>query len=244
MTELIPISIESIYKVKGNFVALPKRMALCTPDFISSIRNIEDDVRVAGGKLRLSDLFRSYDMQLKAHMDYKTGRKRSYSPPPGSSFHEAGRAMDVDLGALRPLGDNFLEVFWGIAARYNVVPIISEPNSRKSEAWHFECRGEFQNVRRLEGYKMAVRAAILDIGVDIREVKDDEAAWVQGQILAYGIDIGTIDGIVGRNTKAAITQIKQANGWVSATRDPDALEMIDSWLVSFLKANGASVPNT
>jgi len=239
VTDLVPIHIESIYKVKGNTVPLPRRMALCTPDFRRAIQNIENDVRVAGAKLRLSDLFRSYDMQYKAHMDYKTGRKRSYSPPPGSSFHEAGRAMDVDLGALRPLGGNFLEVFWGIASRYGVLPIISEPNSHKSEAWHFECRGEFQNVRRLEGYKMAVRAAILDVGIDIREVKDDEAAWVQGQVLAYGIDIGTIDGIVGRKTKAAITQIKLANGWVASTRDPDALEMVDSWLVSFLKAHGA-----
>ena len=237
MTDLVPIKIESIYKVRGEFVSLPRRMALCTPDFKAAILNIEEDVRAAGAKLRLSDLFRSYEMQLKAHMDYKTGRKRAYSPPPGASFHEAGRAMDISLGDLRPLGTNFLEVFWGIAGKYGVVPIISEPNPRKSEAWHFECRGEFQKVREIEGYKQAVRAAILDVGIDIRSIEDDEAAWVQGQILALGIDIGPIDGIVGRKTKAAIRHIKEANNWVGSGRDPDALEMIDSWLVTFLRAN-------
>jgi hypothetical protein len=118
------------------------------------------------------------------------------------------------------------------------VPIIGEPNPRKSEAWHFECRGEFQTVRKLQGYKQAVRAAILDIGVDIKEIKDDEAAWVQGQILSYGIDIGPIDGIIGRKSKAAIRKIKAEHGWPfadSVAPDADAWELPDSWLVAFLK---------
>tara|TARA_B100000745_G_scaffold260175_1_gene183712 strand:- start:309 stop:857 length:549 start_codon:yes stop_codon:yes gene_type:complete len=175
-------------------------------------------------------------MQMKAHRDYTEGRKKAYSPPPGSSFHEAGRAFDLSLEDLRPLGGNFLEKFWVMAAKYGVVPIISEPNSRKSEAWHFECRGEFQTVRELQGYKAAVRAAILDIGVDIREVRDDHAAWIQGQILAYGIDIGPVDGIIGPATKKAIRQIKESHGCPTVDpSDSSSYELPDEWLTAFLK---------
>lgn len=237
MTELVPITIQSIYKRGGEFVNLPSRMAQCTPDFKEAILHIRDDVRTAGGDLILSDLYRTYDMQYKAYMDYKTGRKTAYSPPPGGSFHEAGRAMDLSLEDLQGLGTDYLAKFWAIAAKYRVVPIISQPNPRKSEAWHFECRGEFQTVRKLQGYKQAVRAAILDIGVDIKEIEDDEAAWVQGQILSYGIDIGPIDGIIGRKTKAAIRQIKASHDWPLGSKlaeDDDAWDLPDKWLITFL----------
>jgi len=36
----------------------------------------------------LSDLLRSYDMQLQAHLDYTSGKKSAFSPAPGGSMHE------------------------------------------------------------------------------------------------------------------------------------------------------------
>jgi hypothetical protein len=39
-------------------------------------------------------------MQLQSHLDWKTGKKSAFSPPPGGSLHEAGRALDLDLDSL------------------------------------------------------------------------------------------------------------------------------------------------
>ena len=50
--------------------------------------------------LRWSDLFRSYEMQKQANLDFLQGRKKAFSPPPGGSLHEAGRAMDIDLSTI------------------------------------------------------------------------------------------------------------------------------------------------
>lgn len=239
MTEIVPVNIKSCYKKNGQYVNLPSRMAVCVPEFKDAIQAIAAEVNALGGDFRLSDLFRSYDMQLQAHLDYKNGKKTAYSPPPGGSFHEAGRAFDVDLAGLRPLGggNTYLRVFWGIAAKYGVVPIIGEPNPQRSEAWHFECRGEFQRIRDSLGYSQAVKAAILDIGADVDDFKDDEAAWVQAQLTAAGWNIGSIDGLLGKKTKAAIRDCKFR--FAKSTYDRYAShspewESIDPWLLEFL----------
>jgi len=98
---LVPISIASIYTVAGQKVPLPKRMALCAADTKMAIFKLAESVTQNSGRLVLSDLFRSYDMQLQAHLDWATGKKKAFSPPPGSSLHEAGRAFDVDLQSLK-----------------------------------------------------------------------------------------------------------------------------------------------
>jgi zinc D-Ala-D-Ala carboxypeptidase len=69
-TALQPIEIMSIYKVNGQRVLLPKRMAQCTPDTREAILRVGQEIRERGGALLLSDLFRSYDMQLQSHLDF------------------------------------------------------------------------------------------------------------------------------------------------------------------------------
>src|SRR5687768_10225447 len=140
---LVRPAITSIYKnAAGELTPLPQRMAHCAPDTRAALYAIRSDVEMSAGALRLSDLFRSYEMQRKAHEDYATGKKSAYSPPPGGSMHEAGRAFDIDLAAIRmPLAQ-----FWQIAAKWHVVPIVSQPDSTLSESWHFECRGSHQLV--------------------------------------------------------------------------------------------------
>jgi zinc D-Ala-D-Ala carboxypeptidase len=87
---LIPIDIISIYKNRmGDLLPLPSRMAQCTPDTHIAIFNIASDLARKGGRLILSDLFRSHDMQAQSHQDFIAGRKKAFSPPPGGSFHEA-----------------------------------------------------------------------------------------------------------------------------------------------------------
>jgi hypothetical protein len=175
-------------------------------------------LQAAGGRFELSDLFRSYDMQLQAHLDYTSGKKKAFSPPPGSSMHESGRAFDVDLARIKVS----LAEFWQIAARYGVVPIIPEPNPRASECWHFECRGSHQKVydhyRDGKGtnFKPAAAlavSAILGVGVPHDRFKGKEdAAYVQSALIRLGHDIGNIDGDIGPKTEAVLAKLGIAGG--------------------------------
>src|SRR5215831_21394552 len=137
------VVITSVYKDKnGERIPLPKRMALCTPDMEVAMRAVSAELARRGGHLFLSDLFRSFDMQLQSHMDFVNGKKTAFSPPPGGSLHEAGRALDLDLASLGvEIGD-----FWEIARPLGLFPIIAKPDPKVNEAWHFDCRGSHQVV--------------------------------------------------------------------------------------------------
>lgn len=211
---LLPIDIISIYKNRlGDLLPLPVRMAKCTPDTHTAIFNIATDLAKKGGKLILSDLFRSYDMQAQSHQDFIAGRKKAFSPAPGGSFHEAGRAFDMDLNAMKiPLED-----FWKIAAKHGVTPIIAQPKPRQSEAWHFDCRGSHQvvyqyyadkNGTNFKPYTAAAASGILSIGVHVDAFGDNQKqAAIQSCLIRLGKIIGNIDGQIGRKTHKALDEV-------------------------------------
>jgi hypothetical protein len=211
---LTPISIISAYQNSlGDHLPLPARMAQCTPDTFSAIMNIAKDLANKRGKLILSDLFRSYDMQMQSHLDFVSGKKRAFSPPPGGSFHEAGRAFDLDLDAMKiPLSD-----FWIIAAKYAVTPIIKQPKPNVSEAWHFDCRGSHQivyeyydsgNGNNFKPYTAAAASAILSIGVHVDAFgENQQQAALQSYLIRLGKEIGNIDGRIGRKTQTALEEL-------------------------------------
>jgi hypothetical protein len=212
-TPLVPVQILSVYTTQsGQRVFLPQRMAQCTPDTHNALISIKNDVEKAGGQLYLSDLFRSYDMQLQAHLDYTSGKKKAFSPAPGGSMHEAGRAFDLDLAELKmPLAK-----FWKIAGTYGVFPIIKKPDSALKEAWHFDCRGSHGKVydyytagkgTNIAPYQAMAASAILSIGVshDLFKGREREAA-IQSLLIRLGYEIGNIDGQVGMKTNKALSQ--------------------------------------
>lgn len=213
-TPLVPVVVASIY----NNRALPSRMAKCTPDTAQGIQSIVDDLRAMGHQLLLSDLFRSYDMQRQANLDFKEGRKKAFSPPPGGSMHEAGRAMDIDLSSIGvPLSR-----FWEIAKPHGFFPIISAPDPSRSEAWHFDCRGShaavYEYVQQgkagdsVSAYTQMAQSAILAIGVKVDDVPDQNVAFLQSALIRLGFDPGRIDGVMGPLTQAAMR---------NAEADPD-----------------------
>ncbi|MBI4518046.1 MAG: D-alanyl-D-alanine carboxypeptidase family protein [Deltaproteobacteria bacterium] len=222
-TPLVSITTASIYQNKP----LPARMAKCTPDMAAALGAIIEDLRQLGHELRLSDLFRSYDMQKQSHLDYKEGRKKAYSPPPGGSMHEAGRAMDIDLASIGVT----LSRFWEIAAAHGFMPIIDAPVSSRSEAWHFDCRGSHDAVYTYaksgkagadtSPYRQMAMSAILAIGVPLDTVPDQEAAFVQAALIRLGFDPGRIDGIIGDRTRAAL-----AEAGVTSTATPAAVSAL------------------
>jgi hypothetical protein len=211
---LIPIDIISIYKNKlGDLVPLPVRMAKCTPDTHTAIFNIATAVAKKGGRLILSDLFRSYDMQAQSHQDYISKKKKAFSPPPGGSFHEAGRAFDMDLSAIKiSLAD-----FWTIAAKFGVFPIITQPKPNVSEAWHFDCRGSHQIIyqyyadgkgKNFKPYTAASASGILSIGVHVDAFGANQTqAALQSCIVRLGQEIGNIDGQIGRKSQQALANL-------------------------------------
>ncbi len=213
-SSLIAIEFPSIYKRQGQRVFLPKRMAHCTADTKTALGALAMAVAAEQGTLYLSDLFRSYDMQFQAHMDFVAGRKSAFSPPPGGSLHEAGRAFDLSLGDLKMT----LAAFWKLAKPLGVVPIISKPNSKEDEAWHFECRGSHQLVYDYyaagqgsnfsKPYKAMAASAIVSVGVRHDQFGDDQAAaFLQSGLIRLGEVIGNLDGKIGPKSRGALTRL-------------------------------------
>lgn len=213
-TPLQSIEIKSIYTNKQKQpVVLPKRMAQCTPDTYKSIFAIDTDLRKLKGELVLSDLFRSYEMQLQAHADFVAGRKTAYSPPPGGSLHEAGRGMDIDLSKIKVP----LKTFWEIAAKHGFYPIIDKPTASADEAWHFDRRGSHQLVydyystgkgTNFKPYKAMAASAIVAINVKVDTFNDHQKeAQLQFGLVRLGKIIGNVDGLIGRKTQDALVSL-------------------------------------
>jgi hypothetical protein len=204
-TPLIPINIASIYQGP-----LPHRLAQCTPDTKAAIEGVARDLAAMGFGIRLSDLFRSHDMQAQSHADFVEGRKKAFSPPPGGSLHEAGRAMDIDLSSIGvPLAQ-----FWEIAKGHGFSPIIDTPDPHRSESWHFDCRGSHDAVYQyvqagkagtmLSPYTQMAQSAILAIGVELEVIPAQDVAFLQAGLIRLGFDPGRIDGVMGNRTSAAL----------------------------------------
>lgn len=205
-TPVVPITVASIY----NNAALPSRVARCTPDTARALQNVVDDLRSLGHDLRLSDLFRTYDMQRQANQDYVQGRKKAYSPPPGGSMHEAGRAMDIDLSSIGVA----LAQFWEIAKARGFSPIIDSPIPTRSESWHFDCRGSHDAIYKyvqqgnagssIPPYTQMAHSAILAIGVRVDALPDQSVGYLQSALIRLGFDPGRVDGVMGERTLGAM----------------------------------------
>ena len=209
------VVITSIYKNNaGQRLPLPRRMAHCTPDMEAAIRSVGSELAQRGGSLFLSDLFRSYDMQLQSHMDFLNGKKSAFSPPPGGSLHEAGRALDLDLRSLgMKLGN-----FWELARPLGLLPIIDKPIDSMSEAWHFDCRGSHQIVYEYykngkgtnfsKPYAAMAASAIASAGIKVDKFGNNQiAAAIQSALIRLGQTIGDIDGSIGIKTRGALDAV-------------------------------------
>jgi len=218
IVRLISVVIPSIYMVRGKRIDLPPPLNKLVVGAAETLNLMEQDVLAAGGNLYLSDAFRTHDMQLQAHLDYVNKKKKSYSPLPGSSFHEAGRAIDIDVGNL---GISLAE-FWEIAGRYGWSPIIEGPNPRASECWHFDYREFWDIIVKYAGYKIAAKLAIMDIDIDCDPI------WIiQGHLAIQKIYEGKIDGLYGPLTEKAILSFKHNNGLtIDTSYDPKFIEQL------------------
>jgi hypothetical protein len=212
---LIPIKIASVYKDDGRPIDLPKRMAKCSVDMHRALTNLVAAMTGMENAIVLSDLYRSFDMQMQSHLDFVNKKKKAFSPPPGGSLHEAGRALDLDLGKIAKMG---LKQFWPLAASEGLTPIIEKPNEKQSEAWHFDCRGSHQKVydhyqagrasNFEKPYTAMAASAIVSTGQKVEKLgPDPRTGYIQSALIRLGEDIGALDGNLGQESRDALAAI-------------------------------------
>ena len=158
---------------------------------------MNDTVQSAGGILYLSYAFRTGMVQMRAHKDWKHGRKRAYSPPPGCSMHEAALAIDYDVETISETLFGGFEEFWDLAHEAGFTFVIPEPDPKLLESWHIEVRtNEFKKLMEARGYKAAVRAQIRACGFVVDEDQsDDWVEYIQESLIGLGHNPGPVDGI-------------------------------------------------
>ena len=180
-------------------------------------------VRQVGGSLRVTDAYRSVEQQATARARYDRwhragrpkkgeagwdeGMKAAYVALPGRSFHNAGRAIDIHVAALRfpdvPASQQ-LDTLWRIAIPLGWTPILRAPVEGASESWHFDFLGEWKPVVERRGYEEAAIAAVLETGQNEAFPACGTTRHIQGQLHRAGYDCGSIDGVFGAKTEGAL----------------------------------------
>lgn len=206
---VVKIRVPGIYGTKGN--PLPARMAKLVRPAAQALRKVYADVVAEGGHLFISDMFRSFAEQQKAHEDWKTGKKTAYSPPACNSVHESGRAMDIDAFDTG-IGHKRVRQILNAHGWVNIVDTLTGP-----ECWHYEFREEkFESILKAQGYEAMAREmkrAIGNVGgVKIAEKAKDEVKAIQAD-LNQVIDADlVVDGFYGTATKAAVIEFQKKFG--------------------------------
>ena len=216
-------------------------VAKCPADVAAALLKLKENVALAGGVLRITDLYRSHSASIFARAKYNrwlsdgqpTGaaylpaiHKNAFVSPPGFSWHNGGRAIDVGLEFLDfPVPkDEQLDVLWEVADPIGWLPIIEKADERASEAWHLEFRGPWTHVKKLLGYKVGAMCAVLDIGGGEGLYSNPLARSIQAQCHRCGQNVGKIDGDIGPKTRRGLNAL----GLPAYTTDPVALFTLPS----------------
>jgi hypothetical protein len=229
---LVPVdaSIASSYDRAGktggpraNLTPLAKlgKAGVAVPEMALALKALSDGVGARGGDFRVTECHRDVAVQKAARAKYDrwvaAGKpapssatfdaktmKAAFVATPGRSGHNAGRSIDVHLGALAFPGvpaDKQLDRLWEIALPLGWKPIIKQADEGASEAWHFDYWGELAGVFARLGYEQAALCGAILVG---HGDLDSHAARVQALLCRAGFDIGKIDGAAGARTFAAL----------------------------------------
>ena len=174
-----------------------------------ALKKLDIEVSNQGGQLYITDLFRTWFEQEGTY-----AQKPKLAAKPGTSFHQAARAADIDVDNLNFKGvekNKWLQKFWDICLPLGFVKIIDRPILGTAECWHYQFLGkDWQDCYKNLHHSEVAKACILDIGQwNLAEDKEKiKKMFVQSQLLRKGFYfIGTIDGIFGQNTNKALKQL-------------------------------------
>jgi hypothetical protein len=193
------------------------------PEAAAALLALHEAVTARGGDFRVTEAHRDLATQRLARAKYdawaKAGKpkpgsagydastmKAAFVATPGRSGHNAGRSIDVHLSELRFPGvpaDKQLDVLWECALPLGWKPIIKSADEGASEAWHFDYVGDLAGVMQRLGYEQwALCGAILVGHGDLQTY----AAAIQALLARAGFDVGTVDGLAGPKTSAALSK--------------------------------------
>lgn len=185
-----------------------------TPDTLAAAYKLEDAIVSEGGKFQLTACFRSWlKQQSLVDLHNADPVHNAFAAPPGGSYHQAGRALDIDIKALYfpiLLEEKWLEKLWSLAIPLGFRPIIDKPDMNVSEAWHFDFIGPWQAVHDKMGNAISAKCAILDVGNwnPQESLLKTRNMFIQAQLLRLGhYEIGAVDGLIGFKSGAAIRSL-------------------------------------
>jgi hypothetical protein len=189
---------------------MPERLAKMVRPAAESLQEVYQDVVAAGGHLYISDMFRDAEQQHRAHLDFLSGRKSSFSPDTCSSVHEAGRAIDIDAFDTG-IGHQKVRAILNAHGWVNITPSLTG-----TECWHYEFReARWQQFEDQHGYSAMAHGMKEEIGnvlgADEAQSNNDDIKWLQDSLNKL---IGThlaVDGVYGPLTKQAVSQFQQKN---------------------------------
>jgi hypothetical protein len=198
------------------------KAGIAVPEVAKALVALHEAVTAAGGDFRVTELHRDVAVQQAARAKYdawvRAGKpspssagfnaktmKAAFVALPGRSFHNAGRAIDVHLGALKFPGvaaNKQLDKLWEVAKACGWSPIIKAPDESASEAWHFDYYGELSGVLKRLGYEQTALCGAILVGHsgDCQTFEHTTQALLQ----RAGFDIGKIDGDIGPKTRGAL----------------------------------------
>lgn len=191
-----------------------------TPDAAAALLVLHLAVTKVGGDFRVTDGFRDLGAQATARAKYDAWlqagspakfdsaiMKSAFVARPGRSFHNAGRAVDIDIASLHfPHSDDHeqLDRLWDLAKPLGWRPAIKDPDEYAKEAWHFDFMGaDWSPVFARIGYEMTAMCAVLDIGEMTAFVQSRERS-IQANLQRAGYSVGDVDGLIGRRTVKAL----------------------------------------
>ncbi len=228
--DVVRVRVPGIYGPRKG-LPLPRRMARLVRPAALALKKVYQDIVAEGGRLYLTDMFRSAADQQRAHADYLTGRKSSYSPPACSSVHEAARAVDIDT-ADTIIGHRRVREILNNHGWINIVDSLTGP-----ECWHYEFREKrWEQYRREHGYRAMAHATKKAIGntAGLRRSKQEEETCrgVQAELNRILPARLVVDGIYGEKTRTAMREFQQQFGLlVDGIAGPITRQKIEKLLI-------------
>jgi hypothetical protein len=209
LKDVVQVAVPGIYGTKGD--PLPERMAKLVNAAASSLQEVYADVVKKKGHLYVSDMFRSAEDQERAHNDYVSGRKSSFSPPSCSSVHEAARAIDIDAFDT-VIGHQRTRQILNNHGWVNITDSLTA-----SECWHYEFReARWAAFKTAHGYSAMAHAMKEEIGnvigAEQADAKKKEFVWLQKALnKLIGADL-VADGVYGPGTRRAVKRFQEQQG--------------------------------
>jgi hypothetical protein len=205
---VVQVRVPGIYPRGGP---MPERMAKLVQKAALSLQDVYKDVVNEGGHLYLSDCFRTAAAQRKAHLDYLSGRKSSYSPDTCSSVHEAARAIDIDAFDTG-IGHARVRAILNAHGWSNITDSLTG-----TECWHYEFRGKRWQAYRDQHDAGAMAHAMKEeignvLGAAEAAGRGDDVNWLQTSLNTVLKLRLAVDGIYGSSTKEAVRTFQKAHG--------------------------------